>query len=99
MFFLCGVFLIMYLVTATTTASPVAVVHFWASPITMTVTMAVTSVDLAALGQCDMVLPPQLILRDTRGMQLALPLYCNSNSLNPKCLLRHMPIIPWVLLQ
>ena len=52
-------------VTATTTTPPVTVVCHGASPITLTVTMAPTSVGLAASDQLDMVLPPQLIPRDT----------------------------------
>ena len=64
-------------VTVTTTTAPVTVVCYWA--ITMTVTLVTTTVDLPALGQHDVhtsmdvtklgqhdvVLPPQLILRDS----------------------------------
>ena len=54
----------MYSVTATNTAPPLTVVYSWASPITLTVSMASTFVGLAALDQHDVVLPPQLNLRD-----------------------------------
>ena len=52
-------------VTATTTTSAVKVVCSRASLITMTVTITPTSVDLAAVGQHDMILPTQLILMNT----------------------------------
>ena len=64
MFFLHGMFLIMSPVTATTTTSPVTVSCSRESPITMTVTVAPISMDLAALGQHDVVLPPQLVPGD-----------------------------------
>ena len=77
--FSCNVFLGMSLVTAATTIPPVIVVCSRA--ITMTVTLVPTAVglpasgqddvhtavDLDALGQFDVILPPQLILRDTMG--------------------------------
>ena len=49
---------------AATTTLAVTVVCSRASPITMTVTVVPTSVGLAASHQHDVVLPPQLILRD-----------------------------------
>ena len=52
-------------VTAITTTPPVTVVCFRASPIAITVMMADTAVGLVAVGQHDVVLLPQLILRDT----------------------------------
>ena len=61
--FLCSVFLIMSQATVTTTSPPMTVVCCRPSPITMTVTMAPTSVGLAVLGQYNVVLPVQLILR------------------------------------
>ena len=63
-FFHCSVILIISPVNATTTTPPVTVVFSRASPITITVTMALTSMGLATSGQHDVVLPPQLILRD-----------------------------------
>ena len=59
------VFLIMFQVTATTITEPVTVVCTRASLITMTVTVVPNSVGLAASGQHNVVLPPQLILRET----------------------------------
>ena len=64
-FFLDSVFLIMLPITATTTIQPLTVVCSRASLITMTVTMAPTSVHLTASDQLDLVLPPQLLHRDT----------------------------------
>ena len=52
-------------VTMTTTTSPVTVVCSGAMLITVMVILAPTSVGQTALGQHDVVLPPQLILRDT----------------------------------
>ena len=66
MCFVCSVFLIMSLVTVANTNLPVTVMCLRPSPITMTVTVAPTSVGLPALSQHDVVLPPQLILRDTK---------------------------------
>ena len=60
MFFLCSLFLISQF-TATITTPPVTVVCSGASPITMAVTMA-PPLGIAASGQHDVVLPPQLIL-------------------------------------
>ena len=61
--------------TATTT-SPLAVVCYRTSPISMTVTMAPTSLDLEESDQHDVVLPPQLILtgtvRDSVGLATVL---------------------------
>ena len=51
--------------TVTATTLPVRIVCFRVSPFTMTVAVASTSVSLAAATQHDVVLPPQLILRDT----------------------------------
>ena len=51
-------------VTATTTSPPVTVVCSRASSINMTVTMDPPFVHVAASGQHDVVLPPQLIPRD-----------------------------------
>ena len=51
MFFLCSVFLIMPEVTATITTPTVTVVCSMTSSITTTVTVALTSLDLVALGQ------------------------------------------------
>ena len=56
-FFLCHVFLIMSPGAATTTMPLVTVLCSRASPMTMTVTMASTSVGLAVLGQHDVLLP------------------------------------------
>ena len=47
-------------ITATSTTTLMIVVCSRASPINMIVTMATTSEGLAALGHCDVVLPPQL---------------------------------------
>ena len=76
MFFLCNVLLIMSAFTATTTTSPVTVVYSRSSLISMTVTVAPTSVGLVASGQHDVVLPPQLYLRDT--VRVLLPSYCTA---------------------
>ena len=51
---------------------PVTVVCSRASPIIMTVTMAPTSVGLAAFGQYGVLLPPQLIPRDTMSGSVGL---------------------------
>ena len=59
-FFLCCVFLLSPF-TGTTTTQSVTVVCSRASPNTVTVTMAPTSVGLAASGQHDVVLPSQVI--------------------------------------
>ena len=58
-----SMFLIISQVTATTTTPPVTVVC--SRTISMTVTLVPTAVDLTAFGQHDVVLPPQLILRNT----------------------------------
>ena len=95
-FVLC---LIMSTVTTTSTNPPVTIVCSRALLITMTVTMAPTSVGLATLGQHDVILPPQWIIRDTmRGLSglATIPQY---NNLSPRCLLRHMPLMPWDLLR
>ena len=52
-------------VIASTKTPLVTVVSSRASPIIMTVSMAPTSVSLAASGYHDVVLPPHLIPRDT----------------------------------
>ena len=73
--FLCSVFLIMSqatVTTTTTTTPPVTVVCSSALPITLTVVMAPTCVDLTTLGQHNVVLLPQLILRDTMGCFIGL---------------------------
>ena len=72
MFILCSVSLIMSQVTATTTP-PVIVVYSSTSPITVTVTMAPTSVFSAVLCQHDVALPPQLVLRDIKRGFVGLP--------------------------
>ena len=68
-FFICSVLLIMPSLNATTmqptTTPPVTVVCPRASVITRTATVAPSSVDLAASDQHYVVLPPQLILRNT----------------------------------
>ena len=93
--FLYSVF-IMSPATATTTTPSVTAVYYGTSSLIMTVTMAPTLMGLsAALGQHDLVLPPPLILRDTRGVVVS-PL-CYSSDLSPICLLRHMPIMLWIL--
>ena len=66
--FLCSVFCIMSPFNAATTTTPATVGLFRASPITMTVTMALTFVDLATSSQHDMGLPSQLIPRDIMGV-------------------------------
>ena len=63
--FLCSVFLTMCPVTTTTATTPQTVVCSRASTITTTLTIASTSVGLAALGEHDVVLTLQMILRDT----------------------------------
>ena len=85
--------------TATTTTSLATVVCSRALPITMTVTMAPISVGLAALGQYDMVLPLHLILRDTVRNSAGLDTVLQQKNLSLRCLLRHMPIMTWVLLR
>ena len=67
MFFLYSVFLILFQVTVSTTTPPVTVVCSRTSPTTVTVRMAPTSVDSVASGLHDVVVPPQLILRNTGG--------------------------------
>ena len=52
-------------VTTTSTTPYVTVVWSSASPFTMTITVASTSVGLTTFGQHDVVLPPELIPRDT----------------------------------
>ena len=52
-------------VTAATLSPPVTVLCSRALPVTMIVTIAPTSVGLAASDHHDVVWPPQLILRDT----------------------------------
>ena len=54
---------------ATTTTPPVTVVYSGTSSLLMMVTMASTLMELPAIfNQHDVVLPPLLILRDTRGV-------------------------------
>ena len=73
-------------VTVTTTTTPLlAVVCSRGFLITMTATMAPTSFGQTALGQHDVVLLPQF---DSEGLNLSVT-----------CLLRLMPIMPWILLQ
>ena len=64
MFFFYNVLLIMCKFTGNTTTPPVTVVCYRASAITMTVTMASTSVGLATFGWYDVVLPLEMIQWD-----------------------------------
>ena len=59
-------------VTSTTTSQSMTVMCSSATPSTMTVMMTPTSMGLTALGQHDVVLPPQLILRDTMRVSVDL---------------------------
>ena len=59
-------------VTTTTTTPPVTFMCSRASPSTINVTMASTSVGLAASGQHDVVLSPQFILMDTMRSSVGL---------------------------
>ena len=95
-FFLC-VFNLFQVTLTTTTTLPVTVVCLGASSIPMTVTTAATTVDLVASDQHDVVLLPTLILRDKMGV-LAFP-HCYNNDLSPRCLLRLIPSMLWVLLR
>ena len=72
--FICSVFLIMshVTVTTTTTTTPVTVVCDGASTITMAGKMAPNSVGLTTSSQHDVVLPLQLILRDTIRVSVGL---------------------------
>ena len=53
-------------VTTTTTTPPVSVVCSGVSLVTMTVTLAPTSVGHMTMGKQDVILPPQLIQRTGR---------------------------------
>ena len=83
-------------VTATTTTSPVTVVCSKAPPISRTVTKAPTSVGLAALCQHDVVLPPQLILRDRMWGLATMP---QQQKLQSHMSSQAMLIIPLILLR
>ena len=65
--FLCSVFLIMFVVMGTITTPSVTVVCSRLSTTITAVTMAPTTLGLAAVGRHDVAPPPQLILRDTIG--------------------------------
>ena len=58
------------------------------SSITTTVTIASTAADIAALGQQDVVLLPQLIWRDTMRGYVGLTTEPQQHNLSPKCLPR-----------
>ena len=83
--------------TNTTTTPPVTVVFSGASFITMTATTAPTSVEQMTSGQQDVILPPQLIQRDTLRGLLASHVCHSSHDLSLISLPRHMPTMPWVL--
>ena len=93
--FLCSL-LIMSQDTVTITVLPVTVLCFGTSSITTTVMMAPATVGPpAALGQQDVVLPPLLILRDTR---CCWPCHCAAVATSvPDAFFRHMPTVAWVL--
>ena len=97
--FLCSVFLIMSkaIVTTTTSTPPVTVMCSGISSITTAVTMASTAAVPAASGQHDVVLLPRLSLRNTVRNPVGLASVLWQQHLSPRCLLRHMPTMPWVL--
>ena len=81
----------------TTTTSPlVTVLHFRASLINVTVTMAPTTVAkqqwVSMMWFCH-----HRWLQGTQWGVVLASLLCCSNILNPRILLRHMPNVPWVL--
>ena len=83
-------------VSVTTTTPPVTVVCSRALFTTVTVVVAPTSVGQKTLDQCNGS-DTTVESEEYNGVLLALPL-CQSNyNLNPRCLLRHMPTMPWVL--
>ena len=73
---------------------PVTVVCFSTSLITTMVMLVLTPMGQIISGQYDVVLPPQLNMRDTVSSYPGLTLCCSNNHLSPECILRH---IPWVL--
>ena len=96
---LCSHFFSMSDVTVATTTLLVTVMCSIVLTTAPNVTVTASSVGLAeVLGQHDVALQPLLILRDTIRMLLPLLLCCSSN-LSPRYLLRHMPVMPWVLLR
>ena len=92
------VLIISQVTVTTTTTPPLTVVGSEAMLITIMNMLAPTSVGKTTLGQHNVVLLPQLILRDTmRGSVGGLPLCHSSNNLSPWCHLRHMLTMQWVL--
>ena len=83
-------------VIATMTAPPMAVVYSRPSLITMNVTRGPTSVGSAPLGEHDVVLPPQLIQRDTMMGSVGLATQQQPQSQMPS---QDIPVVPWVLLR
>ena len=81
----------------TTITPPVTVLCSRAMLIIMTITLASTSVDQIKLGRQDVIMLPQLILRDTMKDSVASPICHSYNNLGHRCLLRHMPTMQWVL--
>ena len=82
--------------TATTSTPPVTVVCGSALSLTMTATMASILMGLSVTSdQNDVVPTPPLMQIDTRGV-VSLDLCCGSN-LSSRCLLGHVPVMPWVL--
>ena len=93
--FLCSV--ITSQVTSTTTTPPVTVLCSGTSSLIMNVAMVPTLMPLSViLCQHNVVLTPVLMLRDTKEVLFSSPLCCSS-ILSPRCLLRQMPIMLWVL--
>ena len=95
----CNVFIVMSQVTLTTTiiTLPLMVLCSGALLIAMTVTWVPTSVGLRVLGQHDVVLLPQLILRYTMMGSASTVLCHSNNNLSLRFFLRHVSSMPWVL--
>ena len=91
----------MYQVTVTTTTLPMTEVCYNPLTTTKTITVATTSMVLAAaLGQYNVVLLPPLRPGVTMRVLLTSALcHCHSSNLSPSCLLRLMPIMSLVLLR
>ena len=86
-------------VTTTSTTPPVIVVCSRALSITTTITMAPTTLHLAVSGQYDVVLLPQLILRDTVKGSVSLTIVPQQQQPSLRCFLGLMPLMPLVLLR